>query len=377
MVSKKVKLIKLCGYIFICFFLSRLIMYIWGGFNIGNWGVRNFFLRMNTFDAAWYKGIAENGYTTINDNGQASWAFFPLCPIMVRVIAKIIPVDMEIIASVLNTIISAVAMFVLYKYILLTRGSECQGKILIFLYSFGAYSFYFSIFYTEALYFLLLICCFYFLKTERYVLMGISGALLSLTRNTGIFFVFVILCYCIQEYTRKSNDIKIRYFITDTLKNYRLVLGTFLVPLGFFGFMFYLKRTLGDAFAFAHVQVAWGKKIGGNVFSVLGKAMFNTFPPSYLCVVALFSVLIILLSIFKFRRFDEAIMPVVTFLLSASISLNSIPRYMWGSCFVMVALTDELVTIKRKYVVYAFLVGNFIFELMCIRAWLQYNPQLT
>ena len=54
--------------------------------------------------------------------------------------------------------------------------------------------------------------------------MGVIGALLSMTRNTGVFFCFVILAFWLKEYLQ-AKERSIAGLINETIKNYKLLLG--------------------------------------------------------------------------------------------------------------------------------------------------------
>lgn len=363
-------------YIVVSVLLSRFIMYIWHGIIMESWNLDLFFARLNKYDAGWYAKIVNYGYNLPPlQDGQANWAFFPLFPLIVRLLHRIMPIDIWILGSSVSTIFLAIAMVVLYKYIILTREDEKVGKVIVYFYCFGVFSFYSSSMYSESLYMLLLISCYYFMKREQYVKMGICGCLLSMTRNTGILFVFAILVYWIQKFRSESTDKSIKAFVTKTLYKYNLILGTCLVPLGLFSYMIYLKMTLGDALAFIHVQTAWWRE-NGNMLRNFWNALFENFPPSYLGVSALVVLILIGILLFKHKRIDEAIMPLLIFFISGSSSLGSVPRYMWGSIFVLLTFTDEIMSVKRKYIRIICYASSFVLELSFLSGWFHENSLL-
>ena len=59
--------------------------------------------------------------------------------------------------------------------------------------TFGAYTIYYSMLYTEALFFLLLMCGLYCLEKKWYLRAGICGFFLGVTRLVGVFFVLAII----------------------------------------------------------------------------------------------------------------------------------------------------------------------------------------
>lgn len=356
--------------ILISLLLSRAFMYFWFVYDQKSWDFNLFMQKMNIWDAGWYRAIGMDLYPDhANDpvTGQAAWAFFPLYPVVVHYLYVVTKIDMNYLASFLSTLLLGMAEFMGYQYIKMTRNDSRQGLGYIYFMSFGVYSFYFSSFYTEALYLFLLTCAFYFMQKEEYLKMGMAGALLSLTRNTGIFFCFVILVFWIKKYCKQPGG-SIGGFMKETVCNYRLIAGTMLVPLGFFSYMVYLKYKVGDAFAFLHVQKAWWRQDLGTVKVVAGE-LLDQFPPGYHAICFLISVFLLVSLILKHRRLEEATLPVITLLMASSSSLGSTPRYMAGSFTVVLALTDEWKGCSRinKILICILL---FVLELICVNGWL-------
>lgn len=357
-------------FITLCIILSRIIMYILFVFCYKTLNFNSFIQKINIWDAGWYQNIATNLYFDSANNpvtGEASWAFFPLFPVCVRYVWKITGIDIYYIASFLSTIFLGIAEFVGYKYIILTRKDVKQGLGYIYFLSFGTYSFYFSIFYTESLYLLLLTSAFYYLKKGEYLKMGVIGALLSMTRNTGVFFCFVILAFWLKEYLQ-AKERSIAGLINETIKNYKLLLGTMLVPLGLFSYMLYLFFKVGDAFAFVHVQRAWGRESLG-ILNVLKGALFGEFPLGYFGICVCMYIFLLVMLIFKHKHVEEAIFPTITLLVAANSSLGSTPRYMAGSFIMLLAFTDEWKGCSRLNKI-VMCIGMFIFELIYIHAWI-------
>jgi hypothetical protein len=104
---------------------------------------------------------------------------------------------------------------------------------------------------------LLTVASLYAAKRERWWLAGICGALASATRLAGVFLLAPLGVLYWQAY--KTSAGREKRFTQSIRAN---VAALLLVPLGLFAFMFYLKSITGDAFAFAHIQVAWGHSAG-------------------------------------------------------------------------------------------------------------------
>ena len=385
------------AYIFFVFLISRFSMYVMFYKATGNHSLHDFIISMNKWDCGWYKWYITNIADNLNilsaqpaPNGQAWWAFFPLYPSLVAALWKIFGHDnvdnLYYIGQSLNTIFFFIAEYFGFKYILLTRRSTFSAYSYITFMSLGLYSFYFSIIYTEALFLMLLTLCFYFMKTKKYIAMGVAGALLSATRNAGIMFVFVVLIDCLQEYitedltfdkTHKILSImkNLRVFVMKYIKCPELILGTCLVPLGFFSYMALLSKITGDGLAFLHVQRSWGKNTNG-LYLNMKQAFYYSFPPSYLSIATLIVILIIIITCVRQKRYYETIFSVIILLASASSSFDSVPRYAIG-CFTLVAaFSDEFSHFKpiNKIVIGLMIM---LYEIILIRYWFFNSPLMV
>lgn len=376
--SSKKEDLKIIFHIVLFFLISRLIMAFVYRLTFGNWNLSKCIDSFNIFDAGWYRnfveGINSGSLFINNDNAQAVWAFFPLYPLIVFFVWKITGgiFNICLIGSVLSSCFFIIAEFYGYKYIMLTRNSKKTAYSYIFLMTFGAYSFYFSIFYTESLFLMLLTLCFYFLKKEKYIAMGICGCLLSATRNAGVMFVFVIAVWCIMQYCKTTSSKKnpIDFFVKH-IKNEKLVLGIMMIPAGLFGYMFFLYKYLGDGFAFVHSQKGWGKSFVG-IFHILRSELFDVFPPSYLGAATVLILLIMAFSIIRNKNYDEMIYPIIVFLMSATSSIVSIPRYMIGCFTVVLALSDFSSDLKKSEKIILGIL-TVLFEAILIKEWISGN----
>lgn len=367
-------------WILFCFVLSRFSVLAFSRLLFGYWGLHTLFDKFNTYDAVWYIKYAESLLSgtfpgEIFPSGAALWAFFPLYPLILAILSKLtfglIPI------SVLGTVFSSVCMmgaeYVVYLYIMETRPEsqsekQLQAKAFIAFLSFGLYSYFFSMVYTESLALLLTSLCFYHMVRKEYIKMGLFGMLLSATRNTGILFVFALLVWRIQEYLKEHGKGRsLKEFIIENLKQERLILGVCLVPAGLFSFMLYLKISLGDAFAFIRVQKAWERETVG-LWKVLCDS-FRAFPLGPLVIFSLGSVFCILICLRHHHRFYEMVIPLIIFFVSSTQALESMPRYMIGAMTVLLGFTDEYGKWDKLTKAIVFLSAAII-ELHFLWAWI-------
>lgn len=253
------------------------------------------FRALMQWDCGWYASIAENGYTRVENLsgfGQASWAFFPLVPLLEGVLSRLSGLPVRVVGVVMNTAFLYLLTVFGAKLCLDTdSGSWQQALALMFLFNFGPYNVYYSTLYTECLFALLVCLSLYCMYRNHWLAMGVFGALLGATRNTGVFLPFVIPFYCLGQYLAMPGKKTVSGFFKWLLDRPRLILGTFLMPMGFFLFMRYLDGLVGDGFAFMHVQYAWDRFLGNpltNLWDALMLLGTDDFFHAFCAVIGLY-----------------------------------------------------------------------------------------
>jgi hypothetical protein len=91
-----------------------------------------------------------------------------------------------------------------------------------------------------------------------------------------VFIVFAIVLQIYLDHRERGGTLK--SFVTGIWKRPDLLLAIFIAPLGLFIYMAFLYFHIGDALAFSHVQIAWGRTTG-NPVTYLWTALTN-FPES-------------------------------------------------------------------------------------------------
>ena len=149
---------------------------------------------LTTWDGDWFVGIARNGYhlEPFGDTGYHDYAFFPLYPMLVRVLALPAPNLVGLFAIVLNVVLFAVALVLLVRLARRHLGEPraVRAAALLALFPF---SFVFTMAYSETLTLVLIVAS--FLAVERGYA-GRAGAffgLASLTRAQGAFYLLPLL----------------------------------------------------------------------------------------------------------------------------------------------------------------------------------------
>jgi Gpi18-like mannosyltransferase len=177
------------------------------------------------FDGIHYLNIATYGYTT-------EARFFPLFPLIIRLVSYILSLGHP---NLWHNFFAAIlisfgcflgAVFFLYKLIRKDYSHQIARKTVLFFLIFPTAFFFVSV-YSEGLFLLLLILCFYFAREKRWYLAILMGFLLCLTRLVGIFILPALLFeYIVLE---KVNIDKKRFkFWFNAFLFLLIPLGTFL-----------------------------------------------------------------------------------------------------------------------------------------------------
>lgn len=326
------------------------------------------------WDSGWYKDIIENGYMLEpmgHPSGDAAnWAFFPLYPMICRVFYLITHIDANSIGLIISNICFFVAVVYSCKYIIFTR-KDMDYNIVAILMLFGPWTFYFNSVYTESLFVMLIVMHFYYAKKEKFLAAGCIAALASATRLAGCFLVFFLLWNIYNKYKNNKDKYSLINFIIEILKKPKDCLALLICPLGTFSYMLYLYCFIGDAWAFKHIEKAWGRSYTGieilkewiieisNVFirkDVIG----------ILLVLVCFYVYYLYFKLLKEKRYDEFIFGFLSITLPFLSSYYSMPRYIIGSFFIFPLITQQIEKFdKYKMIIINVLITSEILLLYC------------
>jgi len=196
------------------------------------------------FDGMHYLDIARKGYSLYQQ------AFFPLYPKLITFLTPFFGGRNLVAGWTVSLTCFYLALFFFYKLIKLDFSEKVAKRTLIYLLLFPT-AFFFSMVYTESLFFFLIIASFYFARTKRWWLAGILGGLASATRLPGIFLFPALLVEWWQQNKIQNSKIK--------NQNWGLsLLPIFLVPMGLLWYMRFLTINFGDSLMFIHVQKFFG-----------------------------------------------------------------------------------------------------------------------
>ena len=350
------------------FFISRLFVWITAFlFEYFTGGHRTLPWAMCNWDCHWYLTIINAGYHSAPiitphhpTSDPANWAFFPFFPVLSGLIANLTGMSGLMSAYWVSNLSFFFALILLFQY---SRKlfSEETARFIVLAIAFSPFSYYFSAAYTESPYFLFMIGAFYFARESAWITAGLFAAVLTATRNLGVTVFFSFLILAVKQFG-------FRPLIRLQAGSHRAVLALALVPLGLFGYLFYLNHHVGDALAFLHVQAAWGNEKLGNPLIVMWRAMTEQALSGKFRAGS--GILGILAGIYLWRRgfAAEGLIPILGTLIPFAVRPNSMQRYVLTLFPVFVALgmlTENRNKLRRGIliafvIICAYFIGAFV-----------------
>jgi len=191
-----------CVYIAIGLWLIFINSIIFAfGYQIGpgvsfNGIVENYYGRY-TNDTPHYIEIAQRWYENSNDCHRFHIVFFPLYPILIRLVAFISPG--YIFAAWFISNVFAFASGVLFYKLAGLVTDESEARLAVkYLFIFPS-AFFFFVPLTESLFLFLSVAVIYYTLKEKYVHVFIFGLLVSLTRSAGLLLFVPVACEVIRQ----------------------------------------------------------------------------------------------------------------------------------------------------------------------------------
>jgi Gpi18-like mannosyltransferase len=192
------------------------------------------------FDAWYYNDIARHLYQNKDD----LFAFFPLYPLLTRGLSELTAWPVYVSGILIANLAVIFALVLLYKayFPKLGRQPLCLAVLLL---SIWPSSIFFSSFYSESLYLLLLVWSFDFFRRGNLALSGVTGALLTATRPTGLV---LLPAFALGELVDKRR------------LNWRM-LWLLLICAGVIGYSLFCWSQTGDPLFFSAIQHKWGRAL--------------------------------------------------------------------------------------------------------------------
>jgi hypothetical protein len=330
------------------------------------------------WDCAYYIDIADNGYALqpSNSRGEANWAFFPLYPAIVAAVGWLTGLTAVQAGTLTSSLLILLGTYVGAIYLRETRpGARVTPFVVLTLA--GAGAFYLNAVYTEPRFYALACCALLSWVRGRDLTTGIIGALLSATRAVGVFFVVAIFVDLLCRHRgRILGAIHRRPTLAITLA---------LCPAGLFVFMALLHATMGDGFAFSHVQIGWGRSFAdpvGRIASaftdpdlgnVLGSKERSL---TYNAIWALVGIGLVGWSFWR-RRIVEAVFGALCLAVPLAAGLDSFSRFVVGCPVLAFAATDLLNRLKPAWLAWLAIAASAALNLWLLSEWMNSVEFLT
>lgn len=224
---------------------------------------------LNKNDSGWYQGIVENGYPKLSNSReigycdstgqkQSSWAFFPLYPLLVKVLMYIPGITFNGSALIWSYIFSLLCFCLLYYFfraIEMKRETALLATMIIMLMP---NHYYFSVFYTESIFLSFLLLSFIAIRKKKYILLSIASSFLILSRPNGIISFVPLGLYLLEQENILHSIYKIRFRELSIRKILPFI--SFVPALILFGlYCVYQKANTTEYFAFSIAQQGWCK----------------------------------------------------------------------------------------------------------------------
>jgi hypothetical protein len=194
-------------------------------------------------DASYYLRIATTGYETLD-----TWAFFPLFPWSARALGVVCggPARAGLIVSVVASAAGAVALRSLAR----RSCDEPAARRAVALWLAAPTHFFFSAFYSEALFFALTTACLALASHDRLRPASWFGALAALTRSTGVWLLPALAVGAMHRRKRSSGALASRFEVAWLA----------LIPVALASFFAFAFHRTGHFAAPLAAQTLWARK---------------------------------------------------------------------------------------------------------------------
>jgi hypothetical protein len=203
---------------------------------------------LGRWDSVWFMAIADGGYA-----GGAREAFFPLYPLLVRIVGA--PLGSALIGGALASVaLLGVALVLLHRLVALDH-DRAVARNAVLVTALFPMSFFFSAVYSESLFLALSIGAVYAARRERWAWAGALGLLAATTRSAGVLLLVPLAMIYLWDVGRPS---------LRTMRPLRPdALWLALVPLGLLAYCGFLALAGHDPLAPFDAQEVWFRSFAG------------------------------------------------------------------------------------------------------------------
>jgi hypothetical protein len=150
-------------------------------------------------DALWFLRIADTGYRA--NDGSA--AFFPLYPMLVRVVS-VLSGGRTLLAGILVSNLSFLGALVVLYALTTLEFSEAHARTAVLLVAVFPTSFFFLAPYSESTFLFLAVSACWWARRDRWALAALAAALAAMTRSIGIVLAPALLVEAVQQHRERG-----------------------------------------------------------------------------------------------------------------------------------------------------------------------------
>jgi len=215
------------------------------------------------WDADWYSGLSEQGYSFNGDfSQQQNVAFFPVFPILVSAL-RMLGLETPH-ASMLLCIVAAIISLVVLEKLLLRFFERSVTDYTVALFASSPFFLFLVVGYAESLFILFTFLALFFWTAKRRNVFGTGLAicLAGATKSHGLFLLAMPVLETLLEMVDAFRQKNQGYNYGERAGQLLLLIG--LSSAGLMGFQLFLFLRFGDPLLYSHIQVAWGNKIAAD-----------------------------------------------------------------------------------------------------------------
>jgi len=333
------------------------------------------------WDCEWYIHTIQHGYDPEPQfrpgTDFANWAFFPLYPLLARLLKLVTGVGAFWAGTAVSVLCFIGFALLSLRYRALTRGPEAGDLTWIVLLMVYPFSIYFLIPYTESLYLLLTVLLLLAMQTRKPTGAGLATGLLTAARPTGVLAIPYLAAERLWHARLAFRPGLASGERIRVLADCAFPLA--LAPLGIALYMAYLYWLTGDALAFSHVQVVWGKGFGGNPIKSFYWSLakndwlkmldFQAAPSQSYCASFAFVGGFACLWLLWRQRLLEAWLLGTTVLLGAVTGVESMPRFVTTNPVFLLVVGDVVDRVRSRGARIGLAVAAVLLQALLLRTW--------
>lgn len=197
------------------------------------------------FDGVHYLNIATLGYKNFD------FAFFPLYPLLINLVSRVIPISSIYLGISISLVAFFLAIFVVYKIILIDF-DERVARLSLFFLTFFPVAFFYQAVYADSLFLLLSTSSLYFARKNKWAVSGVFGMLSVLCRFSGLALIPAL----VFEWYFQNKKIYMKGLVIFNFLRSAFI-AILLTGSGLIFYMIYLQVNFGDFLIFQKSFSAW------------------------------------------------------------------------------------------------------------------------